>query len=372
MSIPAVILADPDASRLSVAGLVLMDRLIVAAYRAGAENILVVSEKPLPQLKRTAALGIAFKSAAACPELGGPTLILSARLLVQALDLKHLIERRGRLIGHDGTPLPAGVLTEFSGRPLEDQLSALPAVAAEGIAEPVTDAVSAAAAARVLWASLGSAVDGLVDKHFNRPVGRGLSKILVHTSVSPNQVSIFATLLGLGSAWLFAQGDYWTALWGAVLLQVSAIVDCVDGDLARVLFKESPFGKWLDIVGDQVVHLSVFVSIGIGLYRADSEGPVLFLAISAAIGVVLSFVVIARGQLLPESQRNTRLQKLVDAATNRDFSVLLLLLTVLDRLSWFLWVTAIGVHVFWLLALGVQLLNHPVAATLNPDREKRS
>jgi phosphatidylglycerophosphate synthase len=299
-------------------------------------------------------------------------LILSTRLLVQPLDLKNLIERRGRLIAQDGTPLPAGVLTEFSECALEDQLSTLPAIAAEGVAKPITDAATAAAAARALWASLTSPTDGLVDKHFNRPVGRWLSKILVHTSVSPNQISVAATLLGLASAWFFAQGKYWAALWGAILLQVSAIVDCVDGDLARVMFKESSVGKWLDIVGDQVVHLSVFVSIGIGLYRAESAGPVLLLTTSAAIGVVISFVVIVRGQLLPESQRNTRLQKLVDTATNRDFCVLLLLLVVLGKLSWFLWMTAIGVHVFWLLALAVQLLNQPAAATLNPDREKRS
>ena len=51
---------------------------------------------------------------------------------------------------------------------------------------------------------------------------------------------------------------------------------------------------------------------------------------------------------------------------------LLILLVLLEKLSWFLWVAAIGVHVFWLLALGVQLLNQPDAATANPDRENRS
>jgi len=203
-----------------------------------------------------------------------------------------------------------------------------------------------------------------VDKYFNRPVGRWLSKILVHTPVSPNQVSVAASLLGLVSAWFFAQGDPGSAVWGAILLQISAIVDCVDGDLARVMFRESRVGKWLDIIGDQVVHLSVFASIGIGLYRAGSEAPVLLLATSAAIGVVISFAVVTHGMLQPESRRNTRLQKLVDATTNRDFSVLLLLLAWLGKLPWFLWMTAIGVHVYWLLALGVQLFNQPAAATL--------
>jgi len=372
MSFPAVILCDPDSFTLRVAGLLVIDRLVVAAHRAGAESISLVSEKPVPRLERTTALGVPVKSAVSCPELKGPTLVLSTRLLVQPVDLKRLMERGGRLTGRDGTRLPAGVLTEFSGRPLEDQLSELPAVAAEGVAAPIADAASAAAAARALWASLTSSSDGFVDEFFNRPVGRCLSKILVHTSVSPNQVSVASTLLGLVSAWLFAQGNYRAALWGAILLQVSAIVDCVDGDLARALFKESRVGKWLDIVGDQVVHISVFASIGIGLYRAGSKAPVLLLAASAAVGVVISFIIVMRGLLQPEGRRNTRLQKLIDATTNRDFSVLLILLVLLEKLPWFLWLTAIGVHVFWLLALGVQLLNQPVAATLNPDRENRS
>ena len=235
MNIPAVIICHPDCSPFRLAGLPVIDRLIVAAHRAGAENIIVVSEKALPPLKRTGALGIAFTSTAVRPELTGPTLVLSDRLLVQAADLKCLIARRGRLVSRDGTPLPAGVLAELSGRPLEDQFSTLPAVPAEGVAEPITDAASADVAARKLWASLSSSADGLVDKHFNRPVGRWLSKILVHTPVSPNQVSLAATVLGLISAWFFAQGDYWFALSGAILLQISAIVDCVDGDLARVL-----------------------------------------------------------------------------------------------------------------------------------------
>src|SRR4030095_8006569 len=207
MSVSAVILCDPDSSALCVAGLLVIDRLVVAAHRAGAKNVIVVSEKPLPVLARSTALAIDVKSVVGHPELTGPALILSARLLVHPADLKPLMERRGRLIGRDGTRLPAGVLAELSGLPLEHQLSALPAIAAEGVAESITDPATAAAAARVLWASLTSSSDGFVDKHFNRPVGRWLSKILVHTSVSPNQVSVASTLLGLASAWLFAQGN---------------------------------------------------------------------------------------------------------------------------------------------------------------------
>ena len=274
-------MCDEETASLKVAGLPILDRLIVAAHRAGAAQISVVSSKPLPLLPRTTALGISFQSVADMPNIEQPTLVLSTGLLVQAADLKALVRNRGRLIGRDGVPLPAGVITEPLVRDLEEQLYQLPEVVAQGVAEPITGPSSVSAASRALWGSLASSLDGVVDKYFNRPVGHILSKQLVHTSVSPNQVSVAASLLGLLSAWLFAGGSHDAAVLGAILFQLSAILDAVDGDLARVMFKESALGKWLDVVGDQVVHVAVFVAIGVGLYRAGSTAPVVPLAASA-------------------------------------------------------------------------------------------
>lgn len=368
MNLPAVIFCEENSASRRVAGLCVLDRLLVAAHRVGATNITVVSAQALPQCKRASALGIAFQTVTQPPESTGPMLVLSTDALVQTADLKRVIEQRGRLAKPDGTLLPVGVLDSLSAAPLDSQLARVPAVTVTGVAELVRDSASAANATRQLWASLTSSADGLVDKYFNRPVGRVLfSKLLIHTPISPNQVSVAATLIGLLSAACFAEGSAKAAIWAATLLQLSAIVDCVDGDLARVLFKESPLGKWLDIVGDQVVHIGVFVCIGIGLYRAGSTAPVLPLAASAAIGVVISFLIVMRGLMQPESQRNSRLQKLIDATTNRDFSVLLLILAFVGKLEWFLWLTAIGVHVFWVLALSLQF-NRPTPADAKESR----
>jgi hypothetical protein len=60
---------------------------------------------------------------------------------------------------------------------------------------------------------------------------------------------------------------------------------------------------------------------------------------------------------------NSRLQKLIDAATNRDFSVLVLILACFDRLGFFLWAAAIGSHVFWILALILQRPSHTQSGT---------
>jgi phosphatidylglycerophosphate synthase len=362
-SLPATILCDEETAALKIAALPVLDRLIVAAYRAGAAPIIVASSKPLPLLPRTTALGIGFQSVADQPRIEQPTLVLSTDLLVQAADLKALMRMRGRLVGRDGVPLPAGVIGEPLTGTLDEQLSRLPAVIAQGVAVPITGASSVSAASRALWGSLGSSLDGVVDKYFNRPLGHVLSKQLVHTSVSPNEVSVAASLLGLLSAWLFAGGTHDAAVWGAIALQLSAILDAVDGDLARVMFKESVLGKWLDIVGDQVVHGAVFVAIGVGVYRAGSAAPVLPLAASAGVGVVISLIVVVRGLKQLEHGTNHRLQWLIESTANRDFSVLLLVLVLLDKLDWFLWLAAVGVHIYWIATLFAQKTRLP-----RPDR----
>jgi phosphatidylglycerophosphate synthase len=323
-------------------------------------------------LPRTVALGIKFQSVATTPEVTEPTLTLSTRLLVQPVDLKALMQNHGRLVARDGTPLPAGVVQGPLIASLEEQLRLLPNIGAKGVAESITSAASVPVVSRALWNSLASSLDGIVDKYFNRPVGRILSKLLVHTPVSPNQVSVAASLVGLVSAWLFAVGSHCAVVWGAVVLQLSAILDAVDGDLARVMFKESKIGKWLDIVGDQVVHIAVFVAVGVGLYRSGSQAPVLPLAASAGIGVAISLIVVVRGMKQLESRPNPRSQRLIESTANRDFSVLLIILAVVGKLEWFLWATAIGVHVFWAVVLAAQLTGPSGPSNPDTHREKKS
>jgi len=357
---PAVLICETAGDLPAIASLTTLDRLLVAAFRAGCEPIYVACPGPLPPLRRAPALGIPFFVGPDGPSANGPAFVASTRVLLTTGDVQRLIDGRSRLVV-DGQPAPAGFTPNFSGK-IERDLAGQPEMPATGVAAVIADGTSGRAATRELWASLTSSSDGVVDRHFNRPVGRLLSKLLIHTPVTPNQISIAATLLGILAAVGFGSGSHSAAIIAAIVLQLSAILDCVDGDVARVVFKESPLGKWLDIVGDQIVHIGVFVGIGIGLWRAETSGPVLALAVSAGAGVVISFAVVARGLLNPRLQKNTALQRLIDATTNRDFSVLLLGLAFIDRLVWFLWLAAFGVHVFWILAFSLQFSRRPQVA----------
>lgn len=331
----------------------MLDRLIVTLHRAGCVPITVVCEGTLPSLRRTKALGIAVRVVKELPPISEPTLVAQCNLLVQSLDVKRLLRPPARLVNRRGQTLLIGVVSTLHG-PLEGALLELEPLCAEAVAEPIFDAATAQKAEQALWDSLVSASDGVVDKYFNRPIGRYLAKVLIHTPITPNQVSVFSMLVGLWAAYYFSKGEWGAAIVGAVLFQISAMIDCIDGDVARMVFKESRFGKWLDISADQVVHVALFVAIAIGLTRQATEAPALALGVSAALGALISFAVVVRGMLQPKENRSALLDKMIDAATTRDFSVLLLFLASFNQLEWFLWLAGIGVHLFWLMALALQ------------------
>jgi phosphatidylglycerophosphate synthase len=348
--VPAIFDCVAETRDAQIAGISLLDRLIVTAHRAGCAPIYVVGETT-PPAPRARALGIEIILASAIPELEEPALLINGAVLVETADLQRVIERGGQLFASNDVPLPVAMTRG----------NAAPASAGK-VATLITDSASAREAERRLWASLTSSADGIVDRFLNRPLGRYLSKILIHAPFSPNQVSIVSTLVGVLSGWFFAGGYFISA---ALLLQLSAIVDCVDGDLARALYKESRLGKWLDLVGDQFVHIAVFAGIGLGLARSNPGSPALALGISAVLGTIISFAVIVRFMQRKNGRESSGLEKLIDATTNRDFSLLVLFLAIVGKLNLFLWMAGIGVHLFWIIALRSQWLDAGRAAAIS-------
>lgn len=353
-NIPAYLRCDPHVAGRRIAALTLLDRLAVAAHRAGCHPISVHCPGPRPALKRSQALGIDVEFVASPPPNRGRILVADCEFLVQARDVQAVLAANGRLATADGDLLPMGVLP---GTPdaFHDALASLPAVRATGVCGWANDPTAAARVERALWRSLGSSTDGIVDTWFNRPLGRFLSYVLVHTPVTPNQVTVASALLGLAGAVKFADGTHDANVVGAILLQASALVDCVDGDIARVVFKETPIGKWLDIGLDQVVHIAVFAAIAMGLSQAGVRPPSAALGISAVAGALIAFALVVRGRRQAAREADAELERFIDAASTRDFTVLVLVLAVVDRLDWFLWLCGIGVHGFWILLLVRQL-----------------
>ena len=211
-------------------------------------------------------------------------------------------------------------------------------------------------AEKKLFNSLKGEFEGFVDRYFNRKLSRWFTRLFLAIGLSPNSITFLAAVVGLVSAAGFGVGTYSAGIVAALLFQLAAVIDCCDGEVARLTFTESPFGAWLDIAMDNIVHMAIFAGMAAGLY-VTQVGQVhawMFLALGSAavLGNGVSFLLVEKAQKIKSA---SGWKTPVNAAwsdfmlknvASRDFSVIVLIFAVLGKLDWFLWMAAIGSIVF--------------------------
>lgn len=125
---------------------------------------------------------------------------------------------------------------------------------------------------------------GLTTEFFNRFLADPLVNLFIFLRFPPALVVLFNGFVGIAAGYFFAIGQNIT---GASLAQISAILDGVDGRLARITFKESTWGSILDSFFDLLVDFAIF--FGIGYYLEIREGHTHFLLYSmiAFVGALI-------------------------------------------------------------------------------------
>jgi phosphatidylglycerophosphate synthase len=229
-----------------------------------------------------------------------------------------------------------------------DRLSNHGLVCAPAVSETQRTAVE-----RGLFKGLKSASDGWVDRYLNRQLSQWFSRWFVRTPLTPNQITLMAWAIGLLAALSFTHGSWVSGVLGALLLQWSAVIDCCDGEVARLKFLESTGGYYLDITCDNIVHVAVFVGIAWSGYQELGQTYVLLLGGLAAFGTIMGFVMVLTTRHGRTRRASAALDRLIDALANRDFSLILVICALTGALQWFLWALAIGVNLFWLIVLGL-------------------
>ena len=90
----------------------------------------------------------------------------------------------------------------------------------------------------------------ITEEPVNTWLNRPLASLFVaffyrHTSVSANQVTMLAIVFGVAAGILFTTGSYAMLFLGALAYQLSIVLDCADGQLARLKGTSSEFGRIL-------------------------------------------------------------------------------------------------------------------------------
>ncbi len=140
--------------------------------------------------------------------------------------------------------------------------------------------------------------DGIFARFNKLVVAESLIRLAVRTPATPNFITALGLLFALFSGWAFAEGSYAWSLAGAFLAYVSAIMDHIDGMVARLKFLESEFGVWFESAVDYASYLAIFVGLSIGLWRETGFAHHLVVGGLFLFGWVLSFILQSRQRML--------------------------------------------------------------------------
>jgi phosphatidylglycerophosphate synthase len=129
--------------------------------------------------------------------------------------------------------------------------------------------------------------DELVNVYVQRPLAGIVAHAVYFTPITPNQLTIIATLFGIaGGIILGAPGGHLAA--AALCFYLKDIFDSADGQLARAKQLYSRRGRFLDSIGDFIVDLFLFSGVCASLLRSGMEFPIAFLiSLTGFLGISL-------------------------------------------------------------------------------------
>ena len=327
-------------------GLTLVQRLVLASARAGIRSFLVVCPDVAERDKLEAAMKAdkrfqdpALKLRFASPaELDRPDVqngmtgsfwlmpadivfdpeILSRASQADADDgsALHLVDRGSGLENREGegtrlglSLCPAGVFSrlgrifaEGSGtypesRVMDGLFAGVPArtVDLDGwFALRVASKAAYGKAERYLLSSVRKPTDGFFSRHLNRHISLFLTKHFLKSGVTPIQLSFASFAIGLASGWLIGRGGYLFSVLGAFLFEFASIFDGCDGENARLTYRTSKIGGFLDIIGDALIFVLFFLSLPVGLYRNSQNPAWLYLGFLAFLSMAVFYFQVVR------------------------------------------------------------------------------
>lgn len=364
----AVIVVTPAADGV-VGGLTCFQRLAFAMAHAGCGRVLCLGDRPRSATYRLPAVAWTWTDAPDAWLAGcrAPLLVATTDAVTDAATIVALLRAPGpaTLVAASAAPLwrtDAATLAATLAAGGRRGAGAPPADPAPWHPPPAAllcragDPDARAAAERRLYGRLGRTGDGWFTRLVDRRLSRVLTRLLLPTGISPNQVTIGSIAIGIAGGGCFALGTPRAAALGALLFLASTIIDGCDGEIARLTFRESVFGARLDVLGDNVVHLFLFGGIAVGLYRRSGDPVVAWLGLVLVLGVLLAMATVY--WCVVRHAPNASQRALFEAFASREFAYLLVVLTLIGRLDWFLWMSAIGTYVFaaGLLVLGRRTL----------------
>ncbi len=128
-------------------------------------------------------------------------------------------------------------------------------------------------------------------KYIGRPISIYITRLLLYTPITANQVTFIMLLLGLASGALFIFNNYWMSLAGGILAVFGLILDCTDGEIARYRKTSSLRGALLDRFTHMLVYPFMFVGITWGSYAESHDIRIFIFGFLASLFTLLRYLI---------------------------------------------------------------------------------
>ena len=107
--------------------------------------------------------------------------------------------------------------------------------------------------------------ENVVDRIFYRPIGFQIARLLRGTGITPNMVTVVSIFVGAAAGFMFYYPDLRHAIYGILFLVCANILDCVDGQLARLTGIKSKIGRILDGFAGDIWFTCIYVAFALRL-----------------------------------------------------------------------------------------------------------
>jgi phosphatidylglycerophosphate synthase len=113
-----------------------------------------------------------------------------------------------------------------------------------------------------------------------RPIAALLVSAIEGTRITPNQITLSAVFVALASVvLLLAWPGYWGLIAAAVVFELSYVLDCADGMLARWRGTASPVGHLLDFLMDELKAFCLLAAVAVRLFLEQKDTRFLLLGL---------------------------------------------------------------------------------------------
>lgn len=126
-------------------------------------------------------------------------------------------------------------------------------------------------------------VEEILDLIIFRPPAFLLVKSIYKTSISPNQITWLSLIIGIFGAFLITKGTATAFAGAAICFMIYNILDCSDGQLARLQKSGTVTGRIVDGFADYIVAVASYLAIGFG-FSGNSNDPVLYWSLTVLAG----------------------------------------------------------------------------------------